>query len=99
MFKTALEAPDRGASITVSVNGAEVEAFEGETVASLLLRFPEAQRRTPVSGSVRAPYCMMGVCFDCLVKVDGASSSQGCLIPVRPGMRIERQGGIREVAP
>ena len=44
-------------------------------------------RTTPVSGAPRAPYCMMGVCFDCLVTIDGVGSRQGCLVPVREGMR------------
>jgi len=36
----------------------------------------------------------MGVCFDCLVEVDGVANRQGCLIPVRDGMRIRRQTGL-----
>ena len=32
-------------------------------------------RTTPVSGAPRLPYCMMGVCFDCLVTVDGVDST------------------------
>ena len=38
----------------------------------------------------------MGVCFDCLVTVDGVGSRQGCLIPVRDGMKVETQLGRRE---
>jgi NADH dehydrogenase/NADH:ubiquinone oxidoreductase subunit G len=33
----------------------------------------------------------MGVCFDCLVVVDGQRDQQACLVPVAPGMRIETQ--------
>jgi len=40
---------------------------------------------------------MMGVCFDCLVTVDGIGNRQGCLIEVREGMRIEAQHGRREL--
>ena len=53
-------------------------------------------RTTPVTGSPRAPYCLMGVCFECLVTVDGVGSRQGCLVPVREGMVIETQFGKRE---
>jgi sarcosine oxidase subunit alpha len=49
-----------------------------------------------VTGAPRAPYCLMGVCFDCLVTVDGVGSRQGCLVPVRDGMAIETQLGKRE---
>jgi sarcosine oxidase subunit alpha len=38
----------------------------------------------------------MGVCFDCLVTVDGVGSRQGCLVPVRDGMTVETQLGKRE---
>jgi NADH dehydrogenase/NADH:ubiquinone oxidoreductase subunit G len=38
----------------------------------------------------------MGVCFDCLVTVDGSPNRQGCMTPVRDGMRIETQRGKRE---
>jgi predicted molibdopterin-dependent oxidoreductase YjgC len=40
---------------------------------------------------------MMGVCFDCLVVIDGVGNRQACLTPVRDGMVIERQLGRREV--
>ncbi len=53
-------------------------------------------RTTPVSGAARAPYCMMGVCFDCLVTIDGVGSRQACLVPVREGMAVETQQGKRE---
>ena len=54
-----------------------------------------ACRTTAVSGAPRGPYCMMGVCFDCLVTVDGIGNRQGCLVEVRDGMRIETQHGRR----
>ena len=50
-----------------------------------------------MSGAPRAPYCMMGVCFDCLVVVDGVGNRQGCLVPLREGMAVETQHGRREV--
>jgi hypothetical protein len=37
------------------------------------------------------------VCFDCLVTVDGVGNSQGCLVRVRDGMRVELQLGKREL--
>jgi predicted molibdopterin-dependent oxidoreductase YjgC len=61
--------------------------------AALLLKGAEPFRTTPVSGSPRAPYCMMGVCFECLVEVDGKPGRQACLTTVREGMVIRRQQG------
>ena len=89
-----------GASaLTVFVDGKPVAAESGESVAAVLLRQPEGWTRlTPVSESPRAPYCMMGVCFECLVTVDGVGNRQGCLTPVAEGMQVGIQRGKRELA-
>lgn len=96
MFRRLHEAPP---TLTVFIDGAATAAHEGDTVAAVLLnQTGGAFRTTAVSGSARAPYCMMGVCFDCLVTIDGQLNRQGCLTLVRDGMRIDRQNGARSVA-
>jgi hypothetical protein len=86
-----------GGDVVISVDGARVTAQAGDTVAAALLAAGlTPARTTPVSGAPRAPYCMMGVCFECLVTVDDIGNRQGCLIPVREGMRVETQKGKRE---
>jgi sarcosine oxidase subunit alpha len=91
--------PDtEAAQCTVYINGETFSARAGDTVAAaLLVAGVDSCRRTPVSGAARAPYCMMGVCFDCLVTVDGIGNRQGCMIRVRDGMRIDTQAGKREL--
>ena len=42
---------------------------------------------------------MMGVCFECLVVIDGVPNQQACMIEARDGMRIERQLGPCEPGP
>jgi predicted molibdopterin-dependent oxidoreductase YjgC len=37
----------------------------------------------------------MGVCYDCLVTIDGLPNRQACLVTVAPGMRIDTQRGAR----
>ena len=87
------------ASVTVFLDGRPVAAEAGESVAAVLLRQPGGwSRTTPVSQSPRAPYCMMGVCFECLVEIDGQGSVQSCLTPVANGMRIARQQGRRSLS-
>ncbi|WP_309770765.1 (2Fe-2S)-binding protein [Agrobacterium larrymoorei] len=98
MFRSVLERPGKPSDMTVLVNGVETPAWKGETVASVLLRVPDAGRTSPVSGNPRLPYCQMGICFECLAIVDGIASTQGCLVPVRPGMRIESQRGPRGIS-
>jgi len=83
-------------TITIVFEGEPIGARPGESVAAALIaagRF--ATRTTAVSHSARGPFCMMGVCFDCLMVVDGVPSRQACLVTVRDGMRIERQHGAR----
>ncbi|WP_315705594.1 MULTISPECIES: (2Fe-2S)-binding protein [unclassified Bradyrhizobium] len=84
--------------VTIYVEGAAVEAREGDSVsAALLASGLDARRATAVSGAKRLPYCMMGVCFDCLVTIDGVGNRQGCLVQVAEGMKIEIQKGKREI--
>lgn len=101
MFRK-LHEPGREAgsgSVTIFIDGKSVAAETGDTVAAVLLRQPGgASRRTPVSESPRAPYCLMGVCFECLAEVDGVASVQTCLLPVRDGMRVVRQSGRRRIS-
>ena len=96
MFRTLLEVEG---GVMLRIDGAPVLAQPGETVAAVLLRQGEAwTRESPISGERRAPYCMMGVCFECLAEVDGQSSTQTCLTIVRDGMEVRRQRGRPEVA-
>lgn len=86
-------------AVTIFIDGRPVTAELGESVAAVLLRQQEGwSRTTPVSQSPRAPYCMMGVCFECLVEIDGQGSVQSCLTPVASGMRIARQQGRRSLS-
>ena len=67
--------------------------------AAVLLSGVTSLRDTPLSGSPRAPYCMMGICFECLAEIDGVANRQSCMVTAQPGMRIRRQPGRRGVDP
>lgn len=87
------------AKVIIYIDGEAVEAESGETVAAVLLRQNMLMSRTtPVNMSKRAPYCMMGVCFDCLAEIDGQGSVQTCQITVRENMKVVRQLGRRSVS-
>jgi D-hydroxyproline dehydrogenase subunit gamma len=66
--------------------------------AALLAAGVSRFRSTPVSGAPRAPYCMMGVCFECLLEIDGVANAQACLVTAQPGMKIRSQEGARHAA-
>jgi predicted molibdopterin-dependent oxidoreductase YjgC len=85
-------------TVTILVEGDPVEAAAGDTVAAAVLGAGiSSVRTTPVSGSPRSPYCLMGVCFDCLMEIDGVPNQQSCMTPVRDGMRVRRQQGAASV--
>jgi hypothetical protein len=98
MFK---QLPDsRAPEVRVIVDGREILVSADLSVAAAVLAYAGGvTRTTPVSGTPRAPYCLMGVCFDCLMQIDGVQNRQACLVPVRDGMRIERQAGKRTASP
>ncbi len=98
MFATR---PDiRPATVEVLVDGRPVRVPEGASAAAALLAAGlSASRSTPVGGAPRLPYCLMGVCFDCLAEIDGVPSRQACMVTVAPGMHIAPQRGARAVRP
>jgi len=88
-----------GGAVTITIDGRSVTCRAGDTVAAALFASGlSACRDTPVSGAARGPYCMMGVCYDCLVMIDGQANQQACMTPVRAGMTVTHQAGAREVA-
>jgi predicted molibdopterin-dependent oxidoreductase YjgC len=84
-------------AIRITIDGRSVEARIGDTVAAALLANDVvACRVSAVSLSPRGPYCLMGVCFECLVTIDGVGNRQGCLIEARDGMAVQTQSQLRE---
>lgn len=94
MFRARPEA--HPATVEVFVEGAPVRVPEGASAAAAVLIAGVFRiRATAVSGAPRLPYCMMGVCFDCLAEIDGVANRQACMVPVAAGMRIRVQHGAR----
>lgn len=89
MFRR-LHAPS--GAVMILVDGKPVEAAAGESVAAAMLAAGFAIfRSSAVSASGRAPYCMIGNCFECLVEIDGMPDRQACLTTVVEGMQVRRQ--------
>lgn len=80
---------DRGPIVRFTWNGTPVEAHEGETIgAALLAAGWRTLRHTPRTREPRGLFCAMGVCFDCLVTVDGRPGLRACMTPVRDGLVV-----------
>ncbi len=91
-----LQAPHEAASISFEFEGRMLHAQSGQMLATALLQAGERVfRETPVSGEPRGPLCLMGVCFECLVEIDGRPNQQACMLTVQPGMKVRRQRGAR----
>ncbi|MAW86914.1 MAG: NAD(FAD)-dependent dehydrogenase [Phyllobacteriaceae bacterium] len=90
--------PSAAGRVTITFEGEPLSVPAGISVAAALLAGGvKTFRSSVVGGGPRAPYCMMGVCFECLVEIDGVPARQSCLIPVREGMAIRRQIGAVEL--
>jgi len=86
---------ERGPRLTFSIDGETIQAFEGETIAAALFAAGRrVLRTTAVKGTGRGVFCGMGVCFDCLVVVDGEPSRRACMTFVRLDMKVETQRGF-----
>lgn len=85
-------------TVPIEVNGEQINVSRELTVAAaLLMTGVHTFRHTPVSGQPRGPLCMMGVCFECLVVIDGVPNQQSCMRQVEPGMRVCLQEGARDL--
>lgn len=92
MFRRYSTNPD--VQIELTINDLDVLAREGDSVAAVVLaQGLTHSRTTPVSGAPRAPYCLMGVCYDCLMVIDGVPNQRACMTQVKPGMKIQTQNG------
>ncbi len=88
--ETSLSPDER---VTITVDGKQIDVPAGISVASAVLGHAHESKTSvhPISGDARAPYCLMGVCFECMIEIDGESDVQSCLINVHDGMIIKCQ--------
>ena len=82
----------RGAAFEITIDGEAVTAFPGETLATVLLSTGQRRfRATSNTAEPRGVYCGMGICFDCLVTLDGCPNVRACVTLAQPGARLETQ--------
>ena len=89
MFRTVGNAQPGLIELVVDQETFSVPA--GISVAAALLYLGIGPiRHTLISHAPRAPYCMMGVCMECLIEIDGVPNQCACQVTVRQGMQIKR---------
>ncbi len=80
-----------GSPVEITIDGSTVQAHSGEPLAAVFLRMDDIHTRTSFpSGAQRAPYCMMGVCFECVVHVEDVGSIRSCQLTVQAGIKVIR---------
>ncbi len=90
MITQRIDNIERGNPITIMVNGSPIEAYPGESIAAALLAAGQrAFRQTLGGNSPRGLFCGMGICYDCMVTVDGVPNVRSCMTTVQEGCVIE----------
>lgn len=85
--------------VTITFEGEVLQVPVGETVLAAVMAAGIGYNRTsPISGAHRAGYCQMGVCFECLMEIDGIPNQQACNTIVHDGMVLNRQVGKKGVS-
>ena len=81
-------------NIKFTFDGESINAITGQSVAAARLAANQrALRKTRFNNNDRGVFCGIGVCFDCLVVIDGITNQRACLIEAKPGMKVQTQVG------
>jgi len=79
----------RASEVSFLVNGKPVRGRPGESVAVALMRTGRMHLRAgPVDGAARGMFCGMGLCQECVVRVEG-QVVEACRLDVREGLVVE----------
>lgn len=84
----------QGPQITIRVDGRNISAREGETVHAALTAAGIYRLRRLPDGSARGVFCGMGICYECLVTIDGVPFQRACMTRVRGQMEIQTRDNV-----
>ena len=74
---------------SITFDGRSLPATPGESVGAALTNAGiRSWRTTRFQGRPRGLFCGIGICYDCLLTVDGHPNQRACLVPVAPGMQL-----------
>jgi predicted molibdopterin-dependent oxidoreductase YjgC len=81
-------------------DGARIPFVEGQTVgAALWANGVRSWRTTRIGGRPRGLFCGIGVCFDCMVEIDGRPDQRACLVPAAAGLTVRSHRGAGRARP
>ncbi|KES06094.1 proline dehydrogenase [Streptomyces toyocaensis] len=79
------------------IDGKPLAFVEGQSVAAALVATGRVSWRATRAGHrPRGVFCGIGVCFDCLVTVDGVGGQRACLVTARDGMTVTTEESTDE---
>ena len=85
----------RGKSFEIEVDGEKLVAYEGETVAAVLMAAGRRTFRwTEKKKHPRGMYCGIGLCHECMMEINGVPNTKACQTPATPGCRVKTQRGL-----
>lgn len=88
MFKYDIK--NKQEMVPIVLDNTTISLPAGMNVAAALLSVGEIiSRISPFSQKPCSPHCLMGVCYECLMEIDGANR-QACMTEVKEGMVINR---------
>lgn len=81
----------KGNTVAVILDGEKRQVPSGMSVAAALLAIGQIiSRISPASHKPCAPHCLMGVCYECMMEIDGVQR-QACGVEVQEGLVINRR--------
>ncbi len=82
-------------TVNITFEGQEVPAIAGQPLAiALFAAGTKILGRSPKYHRPRGLFCLEGHCSSCLMRVDGRPNIRSCMLPVRDGLRCERQNSF-----
>ncbi len=89
------ESPE-GKLVNFTYDGKTLQGYEGEPIAAALrVNGIMIHRYTAKRHEPRGVFCAIGRCTDCVMVVDGQPNVRTCITPLREGMKIQTQDGVK----
>ena len=91
--------PHTETHVTITVDGESVTGISGQSIAGVIMARDQLElRRTASAGRPRGVLCGIGVCFDCLVEVNGVHDVRACQRKACEGDAVNT-GGNEQASP
>jgi len=90
----------RGKSFEIEVDGERLVAYEGETLAAVLVAAGRRTFRwTEKKKHPRGMYCGIGLCHECMMVINGVPNTKACQTVATPGCQVKTQRGLEGKVP